>query len=55
LTRYTDKDGGVSFHAETVSSLARIAAEIESDAVPLVSMSGLNRESTSSEIHPPSC
>lgn len=44
MTRYTDKDGGVSFDDETVARLAKMAAEVESGFVPSVCVSALNRE-----------
>lgn len=44
MTRYIDEDGTLTFDDETVARLAKMAAEIGSDAVPLVSLSGLTRD-----------
>lgn len=44
MTRYTDKDGGVWFDNETVSRLVKIAEDVQSGSVPLVSVSDLSRE-----------
>lgn len=44
MTRYTDKDGGVSFDDETVARLAKMAVEVESGSVPFVCVDALSRD-----------
>lgn len=44
MTRFIDKDGGVSFDEETVSRLTAMVEEIEREDLELVRISDLNRE-----------